>query len=89
MNGTAWKCGNRACKEVLGEVVQLKRNGVRIDILRVGNVELEGFGRVKCPVCGTVRAWVPGEEHLYQVLERLDTQKETDMSISNNSQYGK
>ena len=72
MSGTAWKCGNRACGEVLGEVVQIRRNGIRIDVLKTGKdmVELEGFGRVKCPVCGTVRAWVPGEERLERLIGR-------------------
>lgn len=60
-----WRC--MRCKETLGEVIR-DGNGVRR--LVVGPVTIIGEARVRCQ-CGAERLWVPGEEHLAEILERL------------------
>lgn len=73
-----WRCPR--CKGVLGEVIR-DGSGVRkLEILIARErasldspmrvVTITGEARVRC-VCGAERTWVPGEEHLAQILERL------------------
>lgn len=78
---TAWRCQGG---HVMGQVARNGR-GVRqlllyrvavdpavddtaVDVIAV----VEGYAAdVRCSVCGRVRTWVPGEEALRQLIERV------------------
>jgi hypothetical protein len=74
-----WRCPR--CKEALGEVIR-DGSGVRKLVIRIEQegaspsptkdvmVTIMGDARVRCS-CGSERVWVPGEEHLAQILARL------------------
>lgn len=59
-----WRCPK--CKAELGQVT---RSGSGVRKLVVGAAEISGEARVWCE-CGAARLWVPGEEHLREILER-------------------
>jgi hypothetical protein len=60
-----WRCPR--CKEALGMVI---RDGNDVRRLVVGPATITGEARVSCE-CGGERLWVPAEENLAHILERL------------------
>lgn len=83
----AWRCPNG---HVMGQVA---RNGSGVRILLLyrqslpesdGEVDVmavvEGYvADVRCSMCGAVRTWVPGEEQLQALLERLLRLRKTEV----------
>lgn len=84
--GKAWFCTtDTTCRHVLGLVIR-NGSGVRelllyrqaIDPEQDGAAEVDVIATVsglvldvRCSVCGCVRTWVPGEEALRQLVERM------------------
>ena len=55
------------CGEMIGQVMRVKK--IR-RLVKPNGEWLEGYGAVKCPKCGELRPWIPGQEHIDRLIRR-------------------
>ena len=60
-----WRCKN--CSERIGDIVRV--NKIR-RLVKDNGEWWEGHGVVRCDHCGELRRWIPGQEHLDQIIKK-------------------